>query len=104
MSQLRQPGDYHKNNRTGASTPRVHMFRAEPNQKQKINFFFKKKKKKKKTVTSKQRERTDENSYLQAVRENRQKELSPSSGREQFNTVISKQQEREQVETIVSEQ
>ena len=33
MSQLRQPGDYPKNNRTPASTPRVHTFMAEPNQK-----------------------------------------------------------------------
>ena len=36
--------------------------------------FFFKKKKTKKTVTSKQRERTDENSYLQAAREEGQKQ------------------------------
>ena len=32
-SQLRQPGDYLKHNRTGASPPHVHMFTAESNQK-----------------------------------------------------------------------
>ena len=33
MSQLRQPGDYLKHNRTGASPPHVHMFTVESNQK-----------------------------------------------------------------------
>ena len=41
MSQLRQPGDYLKHNRTGASPPCVHMFTAESNQKKKVeNIFF----------------------------------------------------------------
>ena len=42
MSQLRQPGDYLKNNRTGASPPRVHTFTAESNQKVENKFFFQK--------------------------------------------------------------
>ena len=33
MSQLRQPGDYLKHNRTGASPPRIHTFTVESNQK-----------------------------------------------------------------------
>ena len=54
MSQLRQPGDYLKNNRTGASQPRVHTFTVEPNQKAENKLF----KKKRDPVVSKQRERT----------------------------------------------
>ena len=41
MSQLNQPGDYLKNNRTGASPPRVHMLTAESNQKVKRKLFQK---------------------------------------------------------------
>ena len=41
MSQLRQPGDYLKNNRTGASPPHVHTFTAESNQKVENKFFQK---------------------------------------------------------------
>ena len=43
MSQLRQPGDYLKHNRTGASPPHVHTFTAEPNQKVEKENFSKKK-------------------------------------------------------------
>ena len=41
MSQLRQPGDYLKNNRTGAAPTRVHTLRAESNQKVKRKTFSK---------------------------------------------------------------
>ena len=58
MSQLRQPGDYLKNNRTGASPPRVHTFTAESNQKVENKFFFQKKK----TVVPEQQERTVQDS------------------------------------------
>ena len=52
MSQLRQPGDYLKHNRTGASPPRIHTFTVEANQKvEKENLS-------KKTVVPKQQERT----------------------------------------------
>ena len=42
MSQLRQLGDYLKYNRTGASPPHVHTFRAESNQKVKKENLSKK--------------------------------------------------------------
>ena len=41
MSQLRQPGDYLKDNRTGAGPPRIHMFTAESNQKVENKLFQK---------------------------------------------------------------
>ena len=39
MSQLRQPGDYLKNNRTGASPPHIHTFTVESNQKEENKLF-----------------------------------------------------------------
>ena len=39
MSQLRQPGDYLKNNRTGAAPPCIHMLTAESNQKVENKLF-----------------------------------------------------------------
>ena len=56
MSQLRQPRDYPKNNRTGASPPRIHMFTAESNQKVENKLF------QEETVVPEQRERTVQNS------------------------------------------
>ena len=41
-SQLRQPGDYLKNNRMRASSPRVHMFTVEAKQKLENKHFTKK--------------------------------------------------------------
>ena len=54
MSQLRQPGDYLKYNRTRAPPPRVHMFTAETNQ---IEEKFLKKEKTARTQTA---DRSDE--------------------------------------------
>ena len=83
MSQLRQPGDYLKNSRTGASPPRVHTFTVEPNQKQKINFFFKKKKGQLPPSSEREQMKTV---VSKTERENRLKQLSPSCKREQFET------------------
>ena len=41
MSQLRQPGDYLKNNRTRAGPPRVHTLTAQSNQKVENKHFEK---------------------------------------------------------------
>ena len=74
MSQLRQPGDYLKHNRTGASPPHVHAFTLESNQKvEKENLS-------KKTQLPSNYER--EQLSLNHERE----QLSPSSEREQFET------------------
>ena len=81
MSQLRQPGDYVKHNRTGASPPRVHTFTAEPNQKvDKENLP----KKKKKTVVSEQRERT--------VRDSKQESSELDIEKGQLDTVHEREQ------------
>ena len=78
MSQLRQPGDYLKHNRTGASPPRVHTFTAESNQKvEKENLS-----KKKDTVVPKQRERTVRDSKQESSELDTEKDSCTQSTRE----------------------
>ena len=52
MSQLRQPRDYFKFNRTGTLAPRIHTFTVETNEKKKINQL--------KTVELEQQKRKDQ--------------------------------------------
>ena len=80
MSQLRQPGDYLKYNRTGAPQPHIHTFTAEPNQK-----VRKRKRKifqKKDTVVPKQRERTVRDSKLESSELDTEKDRYTQSIRE----------------------
>ena len=78
MSQLRQPGDYLKHNRTGASPPHVHTCTAESNQKVEKKFFQK------------------EDSCSQTERENSLRQQARESRTRHRKGVVHSPQEREQ--------
>ena len=87
MSQLRQPGDYLKHNRTGASPPRIHTFTAESNQKVEKENLSKKKKRvvpepQERTVVPKQGERTVRDSKQENSEIDTEKDSGTQSTRE----------------------
>ena len=86
MSQLRQPGDYLKNNRVKASPPRIHTFTAELNQKQKIKFF----QKEGQLSPSSERENSSRQQLREFTTRHRKKKLYTVHEREQTykNTLI----------------